>query len=172
MSDKEESNIGVVEVEGTKPPTPMVEIEEPDQQKQSSRVKLEKMNISFSIWPPTKQTREAVIKRLVETLSTDSVLSKRYGSMPADDASSTARQIEEEAFFAASLAASSNTAEDDGIEILQLYSKEISKRMLETVKARAASASSPVNQSQASVATDATATPPASEEISSFQTES
>ncbi|XP_043711622.1 MFP1 attachment factor 1-like [Telopea speciosissima] len=149
----------------------MAEAEESQQQEQqSSRVKLEMSR--FSIWPPTQHTREAVFKRLVETLSTPSVLSKRYGSMPAEEASAAARQIEEEAFSAGSTAASSNTSEDDGIEILQLYSKEISKRMLETVKVRAASATSPDNPSQASVATDATAIPPASEEISSAQTES
>ncbi|XP_042507472.1 MFP1 attachment factor 1-like [Macadamia integrifolia] len=177
MSDKEQSN-REVEVEGTKPPTPMAETDQSQQQQQpqqSSGVNLEKMS-RFSIWPPTQHTREAVIKRLVETLSTPSVLSKRYGSMPPEEASSAARQIEEEAYSAPSLAASSNTAEDDGIEILQLYSKEISKKMLETVKARAASVSSPDNPSKASdAATDVTAasaTRPASEEISSAQTES
>ncbi|KAI4337019.1 hypothetical protein L6164_015481 [Bauhinia variegata] len=94
--------------------------------------------ISFSIWPPTQRTRDAVVNRLIETLSTPSVLSKRYGTISADEASAAARKIEEEAFSAA---AGYAAAEDDGIEILQVYSKEISKRMLETVKARATSAS-------------------------------
>uniref|UniRef100_A0A2N9EF87 WPP domain-containing protein n=1 Tax=Fagus sylvatica TaxID=28930 RepID=A0A2N9EF87_FAGSY len=47
--------------------------------------------------------------------------------------------IEEEAFGAAAASAS---AEDDGIEILQVYSREISRRMLDTVKNRAASSAS------------------------------
>lgn len=55
-----------------------------------------------------------------------------------------ARQIEEEAFAAAGGSAS---AEDDGIEILQAYSKEISKRMLDTVKSRSVSAPSVENPS-------------------------
>ncbi|KAK7321660.1 hypothetical protein VNO77_32513 [Canavalia gladiata] len=88
--------------------------------------------ISFSIWPPTQRTRDAVINRLIETLSSPSLLSKRYGTLPPDDASAAARQIEEEAFSVAS----SSSSTDDGIEILQVYSKEISKRMLDTVKAR------------------------------------
>ncbi|KHN21402.1 MFP1 attachment factor 1 [Glycine soja] len=64
------------------------------------------------------------------TLSAPSVLSKRYGTLSSDESSSAARQIEDEAFSAAS--------SSDGIETLQVYSKEISKRMLDTVKARAA----------------------------------
>ncbi|XP_028772599.1 MFP1 attachment factor 1-like [Neltuma alba] len=110
--------------------------------------------ISFSIWPPTQRTRDAVVNRLIETLSTPSVLSKRYGTMLPDEASSVARQIEEEAFTAAGGSAS---AEDDGIEILQVYSKEISKRMLDTVKARSTSASQPASSEvPPSPATEAT----------------
>ncbi|KAG4382444.1 hypothetical protein GLYMA_14G086900v4 [Glycine max] len=86
--------------------------------------------VSFSIWPPTQRTRDAVVNRLIETLSAPSVLSKRYGTLSSDESSSAARQIEDEAFSAAS--------SSDGIETLQVYSKEISKRMLDTVKARAA----------------------------------
>ena len=53
--------------------------------------------------------------------------------------------IEEEAFGAATASA---FIKDDGIEILQVYSREISRRMLDTVKNRAASlASSAVDAS-------------------------
>ncbi|XVF36356.1 hypothetical protein REPUB_Repub19eG0051600 [Reevesia pubescens] len=92
-------------------------------------------NLTFRIWPPTQRTRDAVINRLVETLSSQSVLSKRYGTIPEDEASAAAKSIEEEAF---SVAGASFSADDDDIETLQVYSKEISKRMLDTVKARAA----------------------------------
>ncbi|CAN4092641.1 unnamed protein product [Withania somnifera] len=101
------------------------------------------ITISFSIWPPTQRTRDAVINRLIETLSTPSILSKRYGTLPQDEASDTARRIEEEAFAAAG---SMTTSNDDGIEILQVYSKEISKRMIDTVKSR--SADSTVTESE------------------------
>ncbi|PKA59857.1 MFP1 attachment factor 1 [Apostasia shenzhenica] len=107
--------------------------------------------ISVNIWPPTQRTRDAVINRLVENLSSPSILSKRYGTLPADEASAVARQIEQEAFAVASASSPSSAAGDDagrteasideGIEILQIYSKEISRRMLESVKARASSAS-------------------------------
>ncbi|CAB4266271.1 unnamed protein product [Prunus armeniaca] len=97
---------------------------------------------SFSIWPPTQRTRDAVVNRLIETLSTPSPLSKRYGTLSAEEASAAARLIEDEAFAAAGGSAAS---EEDGIQILQVYSKEISKRMLDTVKSRTASASAAQN---------------------------
>ncbi|CAI9763606.1 unnamed protein product [Fraxinus pennsylvanica] len=90
-------------------------------------------NVSFSIWPPRERTRDAVRNRLIETLSTPSILSKRYGTMSAEEAVEAAKIIEEEAFQAAG---ATTTTEGDGIEILQIYSREISKRMLDTMKAK------------------------------------
>lgn len=103
-------------------------------------------SISFSIWPPTQRTRDAVINRLIESLSTPSILSKRYGTLPQDEASDTARRIEEEAFAAAGSTANGN---DDGIEILEVYSKEISKRMIDTVKSRSAPSAESESESKA-----------------------
>lgn len=123
MSDPEITPAAPSEQDPTPPPQPS---ENKDQPNHVS-------GISFTIWPPTQRTRDAVINRLIETLSTPSVLSKRYGTVPTDEASVAARQIEDEAFSAAGGSAASD---GDGIEILQVYSKEISKRMLDTVKAR------------------------------------
>ncbi|XP_010481910.1 PREDICTED: WPP domain-containing protein 1 [Camelina sativa] len=89
--------------------------------------------ISLRIWPPTQKTRDAVVKRLTETLSTESILSKRYGTLDSEEASSVAKSIEDEAHAVASAAV---VGDDDGIEILKVYSKEISKRMLESMKAK------------------------------------
>lgn len=119
MSDQENST--PAEVESREP-----EIKEPTKPTKPFGTK-------FSIWPPTQRTRDAVISRLMETLSTASILSKRYGTIPADEAAAVAQGIEEEAYAAAD---GSPAAEDDGIGILQVYSKEISKRMLEAVKGR------------------------------------
>ncbi|KAK4796543.1 hypothetical protein SAY86_028869 [Trapa natans] len=96
--------------------------------------------VKFSIWPPSQRTRDAVIARLIDTLSNPSVLTKRYGTVPADESASTARLIEDEAFAAANGGAA---ADDDGIEILQIYSKEVSKRMLDFVKSRPSSSAAP-----------------------------
>ncbi|XP_062158589.1 MFP1 attachment factor 1-like [Alnus glutinosa] len=120
-------------------PEPAPEMEAERQEKHSQEPSNNISSLTFSIWPPTQRTRDAVVNRLVETLSTVSVLSKRYGTLPQDEASVAARLIEEEAFAAA--AGGSFSAEDDGIEILQVYSREISRRMLDTVKNRAASGS-------------------------------
>ncbi|KAG6672011.1 hypothetical protein I3843_16G037900 [Carya illinoinensis] len=117
---------------------PEIEAQTQEKHQQEPDKKPGNKSITFSIWPPTQRTREAVVNRLVETLSTVSVLSKRYGTLPHDEASAAARLIEEEAFSAAS---GSGSAEDDGIEVLQVYSREISRRMLETVKNRATTGS-------------------------------
>ncbi|GAB2228354.1 hypothetical protein Droror1_Dr00010189 [Drosera rotundifolia] len=116
----------------------MAEIEEPSTPPPSTAIpdltsSLSKPSISssISIWPPTQRTRDAVITRLIETLSQPSFLSKRYGSLSAIDASATARSVEEEAFVAAS-----ESGEEDGIEVLQVYSREISRRMLFAVKSK------------------------------------
>ncbi|CAI9757893.1 unnamed protein product [Fraxinus pennsylvanica] len=110
----------------------MAETEQAQQQEGSSTAP-KFSDISFSIWPPTERTRDAVRNRLIETLSSPSILSKRYGTVPREEAVDAATRIEKEAILAAGAAA---TTDDDGIEILQVYSKEISKGMLDTVKAR------------------------------------
>ncbi|XP_074560928.1 WPP domain-containing protein 2-like [Curcuma longa] len=95
-------------------------------------------SLSLKLWPPTQRTRDAVIHRLVETLTTQSVLSKRYGLLSEEEAAASARAIEEEAFSVASSATAADTgANDDGIEVLHVYSREISRRVIESAKARA-----------------------------------
>ena len=131
-----------------------------DQHASAAATKLGPGGISFSIWPPTQRTRDAVVNRLIETLSTPSVLSKRYGTMSPEEALAAARQIEDEAFSAAGGA---DASDDDGIEILQVYSKEISKRMLDTVKARANAGSAAVDNggAQAPAASEVAPSPAA-----------
>jgi hypothetical protein len=70
---------------------------------------------------------------LIETLSTPSVLTERYGTMSADEAFAAASQIEDKAF---SVADAPTSTGNDSVMILEVYSKEISKRMIETVKAK------------------------------------
>ena len=108
----------------------------------------------FLIWTPARRTRDAVVNRLVETLSGPSVISKRYGVIPYDEAFAAARRLEDEAFAAAA----EGGGDGEGLDILQVYSKEISKRVLD---ARSA-AGSAQNGNNAS----------ASEEMSSVEMES
>ncbi|KAF7054999.1 hypothetical protein CFC21_062581 [Triticum aestivum] len=95
---------------------------------------------SFSIWPPTQRTRDAVVRRLVDTLAGDTLLCKRYGAVPAADAEPAARAIEAEAFDAAAVTGGAAASVEEGIEALQLYSKEVSRRLLDFVKSRSAAA--------------------------------
>ncbi|XP_040996842.1 MFP1 attachment factor 1-like [Juglans microcarpa x Juglans regia] len=152
-------------------PPPAVEMEAQPQEKphQEPSKKPRNNSLTFSIWPPTERTREAVVNRLIDTLSTVSVLSKRYGTLPHDEAAAVARIIEDEAFSAASASAS---ADDDGIEILQVYSREISSRMLETVKSRGTSGSTADTALQTSIPSVVPATTNTTEENTPAETES
>lgn len=156
--------------------TAMADTEQSPPQSQTPATTAEKYSsVSFSIWPPSERTREAVRTRLIETLSSPSILSKRYGTIPQPEAVDAAKVIEEEAFQEAGKAA---TTDDDGIEILQVYSKEISKRMLDAVKARsgepaAAPTTTPVNDepSKAEEEDAASTAPPHSEKTESVADE-
>ncbi|KAM0835284.1 hypothetical protein ACQ4PT_063032 [Festuca glaucescens] len=122
---------------------------------------------SLSIWPPSQRTRDAVVRRVVQTLAAPSILSQRYGSLPEPEAERAAAAVEAEAFAAASESASASPASlEDGIEVLQAYSKEVSRRLLELAKARAAAAAPapPAEPSaEESEASSATAPAPAEE---------
>uniref|UniRef100_A0ACD5YRF6 Uncharacterized protein n=1 Tax=Avena sativa TaxID=4498 RepID=A0ACD5YRF6_AVESA len=122
---------------------------------------------SLSIWPPSQRTRDAVVRRVVQTLAAPSVLSQRYGALPEPEAERAAAAVEAEAFAAASESASASPASlEDGIEVLQAYSKEVSRRLLELAKARAAAAApAPPAETSAeeSEASSATAPAPAEE---------
>ncbi|KAI5007698.1 hypothetical protein ZWY2020_008746 [Hordeum vulgare] len=123
---------------------------------------------SLSIWPPSQRTRDAVVRRVVQTLSAPSVLSQRYGAIPEPEAEAAAAEVEAEAFAAASESAAASPASlEEGIEVLQAYSKEVSRRLLELAKSRAtaaAAAGTPAEPSaEESEGSSATAPPPTEE---------
>ncbi|KAJ8754623.1 hypothetical protein K2173_010714 [Erythroxylum novogranatense] len=60
----------------------------------------------------------------------ESVLSKQYGTIPDNKASTTTCSIEEETY----IIANTTSSKEDDLKILQLYSKEINKYMLDTFK--------------------------------------
>ncbi|XP_073038134.1 MFP1 attachment factor 1-like [Primulina eburnea] len=101
-------------------------------------------HVSFSIWPPTERTRDAVRNRIVESLT---IVLKREGTLSREEAFDLAKRFEEEVFESVCETASTD---DDGIEILFVYYEEISQRMLKTVKARSgeswAPAAKPANE--------------------------
>lgn len=74
------------------------------------------------------------MNRLIETLTNKCILTKRYGTLQSDEALTVAKSVEEEAYGVAAVLGGDD--DDDGIEILQAYSKEISKRVLDSVNTR------------------------------------
>ncbi|GLJ25382.1 hypothetical protein SUGI_0485860 [Cryptomeria japonica] len=96
---------------------------------------MEASKFSFSIWPPSERTRAAVVERMEKTLSSTSILSKKYGLFDTEEAYAIAKRIEEEAFTAAQDFATSESGDSGtGSHVLQFYSKEISKHMLDAAK--------------------------------------
>uniref|UniRef100_A0A8I6YKG9 WPP domain-containing protein n=2 Tax=Hordeum vulgare subsp. vulgare TaxID=112509 RepID=A0A8I6YKG9_HORVV len=81
-----------------------------------------------------------MVRRLVDTLAGDTLLCKRYGAVPTADAEPAVRAIEAEAFDAAVVGGGAAASVEEGIEALQLYSKDVSRRLLDFVKSRSAAA--------------------------------
>lgn len=101
---------------------------------------MEASKFSFSIWPPSERTRAAVVERMEKTLSSSSILSNKYGQFDSEEAHAVAKRIEEDAFTAAQDVATSESGDSgsgSGSHVLQFYSKEISKHMLDAAKYRA-----------------------------------
>ncbi|KFK31756.1 hypothetical protein AALP_AA6G155100 [Arabis alpina] len=85
----------------TSPPQPS-ESDNPDanpmkETRKESEVEKKKKK-SLRIWPPSQNSRDAVVNRLVETLTTVSIFSKRYGTLGSEEALIVAKNIEEEAY--------------------------------------------------------------------------
>ncbi|XP_044983572.1 MFP1 attachment factor 1-like, partial [Hordeum vulgare subsp. vulgare] len=91
---------------------------------------------------------------LVDTLAGDTLLCKRYGAVPAVEVKPVARAIEAEAFDAAVVAGGAAASIEEGIEALQLYSKEVSRRLLDFVKSRSAAAKAKPSEAPPSVKAD------------------
>ena len=53
---------------------------------------------SLIIWPPSQRMREAVMRRIVQTVAAPSVLSRRYGTVPEPEAERAAAAVQAEAF--------------------------------------------------------------------------
>lgn len=97
---------------------------------------------SFNLWPPSERTRAAVVERMVETLSSPSILSNKYGQFDSEQAQVHAKKIEEAAFSTSQSFAATSRG-DSGSHVLQFYSKEISKLMLDTAKQHASNQNPP-----------------------------
>ncbi|XP_030537958.1 WPP domain-containing protein 1-like isoform X1 [Rhodamnia argentea] len=116
------------------PPSPPEQNSPPPQQTEAPPQR-PNPDVAFRLWPPTQPTRDAIVSRVVETLSAPSALSTRYGRLSLEEATSVARAIEQEE-YASTVAAAS--ASDDGADVLQAYARAIARRMLDSVHPRTA----------------------------------
>ncbi|MQM15985.1 hypothetical protein Taro_048940 [Colocasia esculenta] len=135
--------------------------------------------LTLPIWPPSQWAREAVIQSLTESLSSPSSLFEKYGPVPLEEAAAAARRIEQEAFAAVSPpapAAGGGGDDDDGMETLNAYSKEISKRVVGFCQTRRAALlpptpAPPVGSAAPAASAAAAAAAPASEEAPPIKSE-
>ncbi|EOA22751.1 hypothetical protein CARUB_v10003463mg [Capsella rubella] len=85
----------------------------------------------LSVWPPSQQSREYGVNWMIDTLSKDSFLTKRYGKFKPEEASAVAKSIEEESYVVASKVVSAY-----GIKNLDVYGTEIGDRINQCAKDR------------------------------------
>lgn len=88
---------------------------------------------SIKLWPPSKKTREVLVKRMITNLTTKSIFTEKYGSLSEADAEENAKNIEDEAFATADQHYEKEP-DGDGASAVQLYAKECSKLLLEVLK--------------------------------------
>ncbi|GAV85719.1 LRR_6 domain-containing protein/WPP domain-containing protein [Cephalotus follicularis] len=89
--------------------------------------------IPIKLWPPRDNTRQMLVERLKENLTSKSIFTQKYGTLSKEDAGENAKRIEYVAFAAANQHCE-NEPDGDGGSAVQLYAKECSKLLLEVLK--------------------------------------
>jgi len=93
----------------------------------------ERRQFSIKLWPPSVNTRQMLVERMTNNLTSKSTFTQKYGSLSKEDAEENAKQIEDVAFATAN----KNYEEEpdgDGGSAVQLYARECSKLLLEVLK--------------------------------------
>ncbi|EOA20333.1 hypothetical protein CARUB_v10000639mg [Capsella rubella] len=88
---------------------------------------------SIKLWPPSLPTREALIERITNNLSSKTIFTDKYGSLTTEQATENAKRIEDFAFSTANQQFE-REPDGDGGSAVQLYAKECSKLILEVLK--------------------------------------
>lgn len=88
---------------------------------------------SIKLWPPSQNTRQVLIDRIIKNLTSPSILSRKYGLLSKQEAEEEAKQIESTAFTTANQLFEKEP-DGDGASSVQLYAKESSTLMVEVVK--------------------------------------
>lgn len=94
---------------------------------------LQRQPFSVKLWPPSQSTREMLVERMTNNLSNPTIFTRKYGSLSREDASRSAKKIEDAAFSSAN-SHYEKEPDGDGSSAVQLYAKECSKLILEVLK--------------------------------------
>ncbi|KAL6614598.1 hypothetical protein ACP70R_036868 [Stipagrostis hirtigluma subsp. patula] len=93
----------------------------------------EPRTFSINLWPPSESTRLMLVESMTKNLSTESIVSRKYGLLGKEEAHENAKRIEEICFASAN-EHFKNEPDGDGSSAVKLYAKETSKMMLEVLK--------------------------------------
>ncbi|XP_052188438.1 RAN GTPase-activating protein 2 isoform X2 [Diospyros lotus] len=93
----------------------------------------ERRPLSIKLWPPSQNTRLMLVERITNNLSSQSIFTKKYGSLSKEEAAENAKEIEDAAFSSANQHYEKEP-DGDGSSAVQLYARECSKHILEVLK--------------------------------------
>lgn len=88
---------------------------------------------SIKLWPPSQNTRQTLVERMTNNLTTKSLFTQKYGTLDREEAEENAKKIEDVAFATANLHYEKEP-DGDGGSAVQLYAKECSKLLLDVLK--------------------------------------
>lgn len=88
---------------------------------------------SIKLWPPSQNTRQTLVERMTNNLTTKSLFTQKYGTLDKEEAEENAKRIEDVAFATANLHYEKEP-DGDGGSAVQLYAKECSKLLLDVLK--------------------------------------
>ncbi|KAG5236532.1 RAN GTPase-activating protein [Salix suchowensis] len=95
--------------------------------------KSQRRPFSIKLWPPSQNTRQMLVVRVTDNLTTKSIFTQKYGSLSKEEAEENAKKIEDAAFATAN-EHYEKEPDGDGSSAVQLYAKECSKLILEVLK--------------------------------------
>ncbi|XP_004497852.1 uncharacterized protein [Cicer arietinum] len=88
---------------------------------------------SIKLWPPSQNTRQTLVEKVTNNLTTKSIFTHKYGTLDREEAEKNAKRIEDAAFATANLHYEKEP-DGDGGSAVQLYAKECSMLLLEVLK--------------------------------------
>ncbi|KAL0393139.1 UNVERIFIED_CONTAM: RAN GTPase-activating protein 2 [Sesamum radiatum] len=90
-------------------------------------------HVTIKLWPPSQNTRQMLVKRMKNNLSTPTIFTTKYGSLSDVEALKHAKKIEESAFTSANQHYEQEP-DGDGSSVVQMYASECSKLILDVLK--------------------------------------